>query len=168
MSPAKRVAVCGMMIAANVVIMILGAAIGIGIYMAPMLAGLLPLPIGNSLGNTYQVLCYVSVSIISALLVPDPEAVLMFAGFMGWYPIVRPRLQRLPKFPRILLKLILFNCIMIGIEALLMLVLVPEIEASWYLILLLGMGNLVFLLYDNLIPRFLQLLHHYLGRLFRF
>ena len=168
MSPAKRVAVCGLMIAADVVIMILGAAIGIGIYIAPMLAGLLLLPIGNSMGRRYQFLCYAAISLISILLVPDPEAVLMFVGFLGWYPIARPRLQKLPKLLRLPLKLALFNFIMIGIQALLMLVLVPGTETGWFLILLLGLGNLVFLLYDKLIPKFLLLLHHYLGRIFRF
>lgn len=168
MSSAKRVAVCGLMIAANVVIMVLGAAIGIGIYFCPMLAGLLLLPIGNSMGKKYQFMCYVAISIISAMLVPDPEAVLMFVGFMGWYPILRPRLQKLPKLLRVIVKLALFNCIMIAMEALLMLVLVPEVEATWYLILLLMLGNVMFLLYDNLIPKFLFLLQHYLGRVFKF
>ena len=52
------------------------------------------------------------------------------------------------------MKLVDFNSITIGIELLVMLILTNQSEKSWILVALLALGNLMFLLYDYLLPRF--------------
>ena len=54
---------------------------------------------------------------------------------------------------RPLCKLLFFNAAAVALEALVLLVIVPEALEPGMLLLLLALGNLTFLLYDLLIPR---------------
>lgn len=151
---AKRMAVSGMMTALGVVLMLLGSILGLGMYAAPMFVGWCLIPIGKEWGRKYQVLLWIAISVLSFMLVPNVEENLMFAFLFGWYPIVRPRLQKLKKFPRAVVKLALFNAIVVALEALLILVLVPESAELWMVLVWLVLGNLMFLAYDRAIPVF--------------
>lgn len=162
----KRISVCSMMAAVGVVVMLLGAVLGLGMYVCPVIVGLCLIPIGRDYGTKYQIMLWIVISILSFILVPNPEENLMFAGLFGWYPALWPKLQKLPKLLRLLLKLLLFNVIVIAIEALVMLVLVPEIMGTAMLLVLLVLGNIVFLLYDKLIPRFDIIARRYLKKAF--
>ena len=158
----KRIAVCSITAALGVVVLLLGAVLGLGMYVCPVLVGLCLLPIGNRYGIKYQLILWVVISILSFIFVPNPEENLMFAGLFGWYPALYPKLQKLPKLLRLLVKLLIFNGIVIALEALVVLVLVPEILSAAMILLLLAIGNLTFLLYDKLIPRFPILAGRYL------
>lgn len=149
----KRVAVGGMMTAACVVLMLLGSVLELGIYAAPMFTGLCLVPLGEKWGRKYQCLLWVAVSILSFLLVPNLEENLMFAGFFGWYPILYPTLQKLPKYLRIPAKLLVFNGAVIAVEVLVLLFFVPESLGTALMIALLVMGNVAFIFYDYVIPR---------------
>ena len=152
---AKTIAFCGLLTAAGVVILLLGSFLGLGIYAAPMLVGLVLIPVGREYGNRYQVLTWLAISLLGFLLVPDIEETLIFACLLGWYPILRPRLAKLPFLPALLLKLLVFNAIIILLEMLLMFVILPngEIYGKLLLLVLLILANFVFLVYDMLIPR---------------
>lgn len=149
----RAVALCGVIAALSIVLMAVGGLLGIGLYAAPMLAGLCLLPAGRFLGVKYHVMLWLVVSALSFLLVPDVEQNLMFLCLFGCYPILRPALQRLPRMLRPLCKLLFFNAAAVALEALVLLVIVPEALEPGMLLLLLALGNLTFLLYDLLIPR---------------
>ena len=149
----KQMATCGMMVAVCVIIMLLGSVLELGIYAAPMFAGLCLVPLGETWGRKYQILLWISISILSFLLVPSIEENLMFAGLFGPYPILRPSIEKLPKGLRLPAKLVCFNVVVILIESLLLFLLVPESLEGTFLILLLILGNGIFLLYDHIIPR---------------
>lgn len=148
----KRVASGAMLTAVCIVLMLLGAVLELGMYAAPLLAGICLIPYGQKYGSKYQMIVYAAVSLLSFMLVPNIEQNLMFTGLFGWYPVLRPALQRLSKLPRILLKLLIFNVTVIAIEALVMLVLVPEILSGALIAALLVLGNITFILYDYIIP----------------
>lgn len=150
----KRVAACGMMAAVCVVILLLGAVLELGIYAAPMFAGLCLVPMGEKWGRKYQCMLWVSVSILGFLLVPNGEENLMFAGLFGWYPILQPTLQKLPGVLRIPAKLLIFNGAVVVVEAVTIFVLgLGETMSLWLVLGLLAMGNVSFWLYDFVIPR---------------
>ena len=150
---AKRMAVCAMLTALCVVLMLLGAVLELGMYAAPLFAGLSFLPVGRQYGRTYHLLVYGASCLLCFLLVPNIEQNLMLAGLFGWYPILRPLLQKLPRLLRLPAKLLFFNTVIVAIEALVMLVLVPETVGTALLWILLLLGNVVFFTYDLLIPR---------------
>ena len=154
MSKARTMALCAMTSALCVVLMLLGGILELGMYAAPMLAGLCLIPVGKTCGRKYQTMMWITVSFLSFLLIPQPEQNLLFAGFFGWYPIIRPGLQKLPKVLGLLCKVAIFNASVIAIETLVMYVLVPE-AADWLLLsILLVLANVTFLMYDFVIARF--------------
>ena len=128
MKHAKQMATCAMMTAVCVVLMLLGGILEIGIYAAPMFAGLCLVPIGERWGRRTQLMVYLAVALLSFLLVPSLEENLIFATLLGWYPILRPSLQKLPRLLRLSVKLLLFNAVIIAVEALLLTLITPEGE----------------------------------------
>ena len=162
----RRMAVCGMTAALGVVLMVLGAILELGMYVCPMFVGLCLIPIGKEWGIKYHLMLWAAIGLLCLMLVSNLEQNLMFIGFFGWYPALRPRLQHLPSLPRLIVKLLLFNCIVIAIEALIMLVLVPEVMGAVFTLILLALGNVTFLLYDFAIPRFEWLAKKHLKKIF--
>ena len=153
MKNAKRIAFCGVMTALCVVILTLGALSGVGNYAASMLAGLCLLPAGWEWGRKTELILWIAVSLVGAIVIPDPETILLFAAFFGWYPVFRDFLVRFSLPLRLLLKLLVFNLAAVGCEILVMKVLAPEAEEPWVLIVLLLLGNAAFLIYDAALPK---------------
>ena len=149
----KRMASCAMITAPSVVLMLLGGILELGMYACPLFVSLSFIPIGEKYGRKYHVLLYAATALLCFFLVPNWEENLMFAGFFGWYPIVRPMLQKLPKLLCWLVKLMLFNGAVIAIEWLLMTLIAPEAMGGVLLWILLALGNVTFLAYDCLIPK---------------
>ena len=164
-SNAKSIALGGMMAALALVILLLGGLIGVGIYVAPIVAGILLAVAADRLPAVFRVMLFLVVAILSFLLVPDLEESLLFAAFFGWYPLVADRFSPLRPWLRWMLKLILFNACLIGAEALLMLVLIPATEPWWFLLVLLVLFNVVFLLYDHILPRAKLLLSRLMAKI---
>ena len=162
----RKMALCSMTAALGVVVLLLGSVLGLGMYVAPLLVGMCLIPIGKEYGTKYQLMLWIVISILSFILVPNPEENLMFAGLFGWYPALYPKLEKLPRIPRLIVKLLLFNVIVISLEALVILVLVPEILDGPMIAMLLLMGNVMFLLYDRVIPNFDLIAKRYLKKLF--
>lgn len=165
-SGARKIAVCAVTAALGVVLMLLGSFMGLGMYMAPIFVGWCLIPIGRRYGVRYQTMLWIAIGLLSMLLVSDMEQNLMFIGFFGWYPIIRLKLQKLPRIPRLCLKLLLFNVVIVAIEAVVLTFLVPGMLEIWLVALLLGMGNLTFLVYDYAFPVFELLADRYLKKLF--
>ena len=157
----RRVAFCGILAALMLVIMLLGTMIPAATFICPMLAGALSIPVLWEFGTRSGILLYLAVSVLSLILAPDKEAALMFVCLLGWYPILRPKIQHLPQKPlRVGIKLVLFNAALVAVYALLLFVFtMPDLQAEaaeWTLPLLVVMilvGNVVFLLFDLLLYR---------------
>ena len=156
---ARQLALGGVFAALAVVILLLGGVIPIGTYIAPMLASM---PLIVLLKELPRGLClgwYAIVAILGVMLCPDKETAFVFV-FLGWYPIARPALDRLPRLPRIAAKLLIFNLAVAALYALLILVfrleaLVQEAKETGLamLLVLVVLGNLTFLFYDVLLNR---------------
>jgi len=148
----RVMAVCGMMTALGVVLMLLGHVLGLGLYAAPMLVGLALVPIGNRYGRKYHVLMWLAIGILSALIGVNAAQTPFFALFFGLYPILRPFFMRLPKLLRVIAKLGYCNAVAIAIELLVLYVIAPEAIGLPLLLLLLALGNLLFFCFDFVIP----------------
>ncbi len=113
----KKMALGGVSAALAVVLMCLGTLIPIATYMAPvllclLLGGLLP-----ALGKKAGFAWYLCVAILGLLFAPDKEAAALFF-FLGYYPIVKPWLDRRKLSP--IWKLLLFNGVILCLYWLLM------------------------------------------------
>ena len=155
---AKRIALCAMMSALGVVLMVLGAALELGVYACPLLVGLCFVPIGKKFGIRYHIIVYAVTGILCLILVPNIEENLVFAAFFGWYPMVRPVLEKLPKIFSWVLKFLIFNAVIVAVEWLVITVFAPEAMPNVLLWTLLLLGNITFFVYDLAIPKITRLL----------
>ena len=93
-SESQKIALCGVLGALSVVLLLLGSALQIGTYAAPMLVSFLQIPVLEEYGGKYALLLYITVSILAVLLVPETELALFYALVMGYYPVLRKAMQR--------------------------------------------------------------------------
>lgn len=144
----------GVTAALAVVIMCLGGIIPLTTYIIPVLCCVLLQLILPQLGATGWV-WYCAVAILGVLLCPDKEAAAVFL-FLGYYPILKPRFDRLPL--AFLWKLLFFNAVILALYQLLIHLLgMAEVanefaELGTVLTLVtLALGNLCFILLDRLL-----------------
>ena len=155
---ARRIALGGMMAALAVVIMSLGGLIPVATFVCPMLCMLLLAFVTRFCGSRIGWAWYGAVAILSLLLGPDKEAASVFV-FLGFYPIIKPKLDRM-KLGAVL-KLVLFNgLILIMYAVLIRLFGMDQIAAEYQelgtvmTIVMLVMGNVTFMLLDKVLTRF--------------
>jgi hypothetical protein len=152
---AKTIALGGVMAALAVVIMSMGGMIPLATYVSPVLCMLILNFVYRLCGARIGWAWYGAVAVLSLLLSADKEAAAVFA-FLGYYPVVKPRLDAL-KFS-LLWKLLLFNGITVVMYWLLMTVfgmdaIAEEFRAmgSVMLLITLLLGNVTFLLTDRIL-----------------
>ena len=160
MRKAKEMALCGVLAALAVTVMVLGGVIPVATYCTPLLAAIMLIPVLEQCGKRLAWAWFVSVAVLASLLCPDTEAAILF-WCIGHYPIVRQDLNRIRvKALRIPAKLLVFNLAMVLMAALMSLVFglgqVMENllqDGPWVFVLTLLLGNGVFLLTDQVLHR---------------
>ena len=149
----KQMALCGLLCAVAVVVMVLFSAIGIGTFAGPLLAMAMLLPVLEEYGTKTAGAAYAATAILACLLVPEVEQAAVFAAF-GWYPILRPKLNYyLPDFIlQLLLKAALGSGTILLLYGVVLRVLgmTADLQASakGFNILLLVLGVITFLTMD--------------------
>lgn len=154
---ARRIALGGMLAALAAVIMGMGGLIPVATYVVPMLCMFLLQFVLKSCGKRIAWAWYGAVAILGLLLCPDKEAAAVFTA-LGYYPIVKPRLDK-TKLPW-LWKGLLFNGTILLLYWLLLHLfgltqVVQDFEeiGAMMTVVLLVMGNVVFVLVDILLGR---------------
>ena len=145
----------GVLAALAVVIMALGTLIPVATYVCPAICCILCRVVARTCGNRIAWAWYGAVTILSILMAPDKEAALVFA-FLGYYPIVKPKLDRL-RFP-VLWKGLLFNGVIGRLYGLLIHLLgMADIAAEYAAMglvltaVMLILGNVTFFMLDRLL-----------------
>ena len=151
----KNMAMGGVFAALAVVIMNLGGLIPVATYVCPAICMVILSFVHMACGTKIAWTWYAAVSILSLLMSPDKEAAAVFA-FLGHYPILKPRLERMKG--KWLWKLAIFNGSMVLLYSILIRIMgITEITgeseelAGVMLIILLVLGNVTFLVLDRLL-----------------
>lgn len=151
----RSIALGGVFAALAVVIMCMGGLIPVATFICPMLCMLLLAIVRKNCGDRMAWAWYGAVAILGSLLGPDKEAAAVFV-FLGYYPIVKPKLESLPL--SWLWKALLFNAAILVMYWLLMNVfgmaqVAAEFEEMGTVIMLvtLVLGNVTFFLLDRLL-----------------
>lgn len=159
MKSSVKVALGGAVAALGLVLMFLTAIIPFGTFAFPAFAGMLMVVIVIEIGYGFSVAVYIVTAVLSFLLVPDKEAALIYTAFLGFYPIIKSLIERLPnKVMQYVVKLIIFNVCMVGAFFIAIhLLSIPKESFNLFGVYLpyvfLLLGNLAFLLYDFCITR---------------
>ena len=90
----RKTAFCGVLAALSVVLMLLGSALQVGTYAAPMLAAFLQIPVLEEYGSRSALLLYTASAVLALLLVPETELALFYLLAVGYYPSLRVALRR--------------------------------------------------------------------------
>ena len=160
MNKAKTTAVSGMMGALSVVIMLLSSVLPILMYILPIATGMIVLFVSLLYNKKWGFGVYAVTSFLCLLLLTDKETALAYAMFFGYYPLVKDSFEKIPVVVAYPLKLILFNASAVGMG--LAGVYIFGLSAEEYyefgkatIPILLGLGNVVFVLYDFMITKYM-------------
>lgn len=163
MKSAVKAAVCGVCTALSVALMFLGGVTYIFSYVVPVVLGVLLIMLKRTFGASSALTVYIATSLLSLLLVPEKEMVLMFALFFGYYPIIKSSLDKIkPKALSFVVKLIIFNVSVLVIELICVFVFgIPFFENGVFsaamLISFAVLMNVVFILYEWVLKIYLVL-----------
>ena len=117
MKKSVKAAFCGMAAALSLALMFTGSLFYIFAYAVPMLLGIIIFAINKTFGKGFAFYVYLAVAVLSMLFVPDKETALMYTLFFGYYPIVKPFIEKIKiKVIPFILKLLLFNLTVFVIE----------------------------------------------------
>lgn len=155
-----KITTCGVVSALSVVLM-LATNIPIMLYTVPALTGILFMVPAIEFNSKWAFLCFGVTAVLSFILPTEREAFVMFAGLLGYYPILKLLIERIPsQIAGYLLKFITFNIAIAGCFFVIVKVLgLPIFESdkieSWVTVALIvaAVGNLVFWIYDFALTR---------------
>ena len=156
----REIALAGTLAALGAVLLCLGALVPLATYAAPVLASVAVLAAREECRAAAAFGCYAVSAALGLLLSPDREAALLYA-FLGYYPLLKPRLDALrPRPLRALAKLLLFGAAVGAMYALLLFVfrleaVAREIAESSPALLAAtaALGAVVFFVYDLALAR---------------
>lgn len=154
---AKSVALGGVLAGLAVVLQCLGGLIPIATFAVPVLCMVLECFVLRMCGRRISWAWYGAVTILSLLVGPDKEMAMFFA-FLGYYPIIKPQLDKLKL--KWLWKLLLFNAAVALMYTILIYLLGMNQLAGeytelglWGLVAMLVLGNFTFILLDVVLGR---------------
>lgn len=158
----------GAMITALSVVILIPSAVQVFVYTLPAMAGMLTMLAVVEIDKKWAIGSYVAASLIGLLFVANKEAVVYYVAFFGYYPVVKALLEsKMPRVAEYILKFLVFNVSIILSGVVLVKVfgmpyndlLGIDGESAFFtkyaLPIMLGMGNVVFILYDVALTRLL-------------
>lgn len=163
-----KLAFSSVCVSLGTVLMLITIILPIANYALAALAGLITCAVVIEINVKYAFSVYLAISLLSLLLLPDKEAVTLFIIFFGYYPIIKYFIEKIKnKIIQIIIKLITFN-----ISAILFFFISINLlnipEDSFYVfglsipIIILTIGNIVFLIYDYTVTGLISIYINYL------
>lgn len=143
----KALAVSAVLSAVGVVLMGLGSIVEVMDLSLATFASISVIFAVIEFGGIYPWLMYLVMSTISLLLLPNKFPAIAFFGFLGYYPILKEKIERYRKEIRITIKLMIFNVAM-GVMLLIARLFSIPLVTGYLLIGSALLLNLTFWLYD--------------------
>ncbi len=157
----SKIALCAVVSALAVALMLLAKVVSVADYSITALCGLVIGVIVIECGIKWALASYAVISLLGVLLAPG-ECSILFVAFFGYYSVIKIYFDKLPKIVGWILKLALFNVVVISVFYVIDALVAPVIDIDFLsplvsIILLLALANLVFILYDTLFNRLMSL-----------
>lgn len=159
-----QIALGGIICALGIVVLMMTGVIPFATYSLPCIAGLLLVVVVVECGSKWAWICYAATSLLAVMITPDREAAIMYIALFGYYPMVKQQLEkRFSKGTEWICKMGLFNVAVIiaywtAINLLGMGYLMEEMGefGQYSLLVMLALGNVIFILYDIAMTRMLS------------
>ena len=147
-SSTRMMALCAVLSALGVVLLYLGSFIEVLDLSVALLASLAIVVLVIERGGVYPWMTYGVTALLSLLLLPNKVPALVYACFMGFYPILKEKIEGLRLRPvRLLIKLSLFN-LSVLLMWLLARAIMGEVPLGAHVAVIAALLNGVFLFYD--------------------
>lgn len=108
-SKTKKLAVCSILSALGVVILLIGALLQVFDISAAIGASLIIVPVILEYGGMYPFLVFAVTGILSLILMPTNFGGWIYFGLLGYYPMLKLKYEKLKRPIAILLKLLTIN-----------------------------------------------------------
>lgn len=174
-SATKKIALCGVLASLSLICLIAGGFLPFATYVLPCFAGVLLIPVAAEYGTAAELEAFAAVGLLGLFLVPDKEEALSFVFFLGYYPAVKPILDKIRSSPlRWVCKYALFNGAFLCMYLLLLFVFpLADLSAEFagytktFLVILILLANVTFAVYDLALNKaFLFYTHRLRPRIF--
>ncbi len=157
-----KITCCGV-ISALATVLMMATNIPIALYTVPCIAGILFMIPAIEFDSKWGFLCYGITAVLSLILPTEREALIVFIGVLGYYPILKMLIERIGKRPlEMLIKLAVFNIGVVASYFVIIKILGYNVFANEYAgwkvtaIALLVVGNAVFLILDYAITNLIR------------
>lgn len=163
MKSSFRMALCSVMTAMSVLFMLLTIILPVAAYSCVMLTGLCTALIVEEIDRKYALFSFAAVSILSAILIPDKESVILYAIFFGYYPVLKDLVEKkCSKITARIIKLLVFNaaCLVSFFTSIYVLsvpkdtFMIGDLYLPWVILIL---ANVLFFIYDYTLEIILRL-----------
>ena len=125
------------------------------LYTVPCIAGVVFMIPAIEFGSKWAFVCYLVTSVISLVLPTEKEALIVFIGLLGYYPILKMLIERIGKrIPEIIIKFVVFNVAIIASYSVIIKILgvnpfeIEQLSVVTTEIISLIVGNIVFAILD--------------------
>lgn len=117
MKKSLKIAAAGVITALSIIFLMLGSLVWIFAYIMPLLCGLIMIIVCESFDKKTALLIYLSVSVLSLILLTSKETSLLYIMLIGYYPIICDKINLIKsRLIRIIIKFILFNVTVVSAE----------------------------------------------------
>ena len=158
------------MLTALSVVLLIPSALELFVYALPAIAGMFVVFAVIEMGRKWAFSVYLSTSVVALITVANKEAVMLYVAFFGYYPILKAILEaRNKRLSEYIIKFAVFNLSMIGAYLFMIYVFgIPYdklmgttgetgLAAKYAPLILLGLGNIVFIIFDKGITNVVRL-----------
>lgn len=165
MKKASKIALGGIVCSVSVLSMFLTGVFPFAEYTLPAIAGVVLVLGVIEIDFKSSLIMYIVVSILSVIITPNKEAALIFIFFLGYYPIIKSKLEKIKNiYLEYLVKFLIFN-LSIGVLYYLIInifKLNQIIESfgnisKFGIIGLIVLANIFFIIFDIAITRLIQI-----------
>ena len=115
MKKTRYTTISGMVSALSVVIMLLTNIMPSMMYVIPIVTGGIVFAVNEIIGKKWALGVFFVTSFISFILLTDKEAALNYTLFFGYYPLLKPVYEKLPKVLSWGVKVLTFNVALVAI-----------------------------------------------------
>ena len=150
----KRLTVCAMLSALGVVLLLVGSMVEVMDIAMAALASLLCIFAVIEYGGSAPWLIFAVTGVLSLVLLPNRTPAVMYVVFLGYYPIIKEKLEKLKKPIAWLLKEVIFNVSLAALFLIVRFLLMPNVsEPIWMYAVLVFLAEITFVLYDIALTR---------------
>ena len=154
----KRLTVCAMLCALGVVLLLLGSVIEVMDIAMAALASLLCIFAVIEYGGAAPWLVFSVTGVLSLILLPNKTPAAMYVVFLGYYPIIKEKLERFKKPIAWVLKEVIFNIALIALFFIVKFLLMPNAsEPLMIYVIAFVLFEIAFVLYDIALTRLITL-----------